>query len=158
MDDNDKLRQIRWADQFQAASEQARGIAEDMSTLADALGLERPGRAVNKRFTSTYLGSKFAWLQDWDAYQQAKLKRCDHVDIDNPRVWFVHLFNPNVVLCHDCSPKIARDYYQLNPSDCDFCQVNVPSNHFHEISVQIGSFILFGNICDSCNNLQSASE
>lgn len=80
---------------------------------------------------------------------EGRVMSCPH--LRSPRTVFVGMASPHRMYCRPCS--LTELFPRLNEvadaSECDACGESTPA--LHETTLNVGSVILFGNICVACN-------
>jgi hypothetical protein len=91
-----------------------------------------------------------AAIEAWRQYTLTKpIIFCTHAT-EAPDVRYGLLDQPGYIYCHDCHIVAAYIRTQMNPLGCEACGQQIPENAFAEVFIQLGNFILHGNICYKC--------
>ena len=152
--------QVHVQDQQEAAAEHARDIASFVAILR-GIG---PEDSKNSKSMEILLQDKLSWLKDtksfMDAHLSEKVKTCEHVDLSHPSIYFIPLALPNSYSCPQCMRGILEKYNEkgANRFLCDYCYKKPHKNHFHEILIQAGAFMVVGNVCPPCKKILFSSD
>lgn len=158
MDQNNKNQEpflTHIKDQTQAAVEDASAQVEVVSKFMSFISPEGNGKYDTDDWPNTYMGQKFKWLSSREEFFKTKLKHCRHINLQTPSVFYINMFDPTSFACVNCALEIASLFYKKAPGICDFCFSK--AEFFHESMIQIGVFIVSGNVCTSCYDKQKKS-
>ena len=147
----DDLKYSFWKDQKDAAEEQAADIAESVRKALNMRGVETESirTDANQKFYDTYIGSKFYWMANVEAYEASPPLMCQHISLDVPGVWVLTMADPDIISCAPCAMDRGRMDLELYPDRCDNC-LREGVSMFYETMIRAGNFMVSGNICQDC--------
>ncbi len=118
---------------------------------------------VNGGFVSETISMNLVNMRRWAGFGPLKIMidqfaidlvggrviSCPH--LRNPQTVIVGMALPDRMYCRPCSltellPRLSES---AESSECDACGESTPA--LHETTLNVGSVILFGNICVACN-------
>lgn len=128
----------------------------------------RTDETVNGAFRRETITVNLANVRRWGGYEPIKrvinqfaidlvagrVNSCRH--LQDPQTVIVGLAHPRKMYCFDCAREelFPRSRDPHNSRECDACGRRAVS--LHETTLNVGSVILFGNVCSDCNSSRLA--
>jgi hypothetical protein len=156
-DPNYAIKEARFNEQIEAASEHARSVHTNfIETVTENFDYDPVDKNRSRRSLITgYLLEEWTWLTDLEARVAADEdipapKHCEHIDPMNPTVWVGMLAQPNTLYCMDCALEQASTDVESGEELCDRCHTTNESGEFYEFVMPIVNIQFMGSICKSC--------